>query len=150
MISDQPQNTIPHRDPFIWVTRLMEREVVDGQGQKGNVELDLNEENPVFGGHFPGDPVFPGVLQVEAAAQACLWILIGHQEPGTKLPDGLLVSIADFKFRGIVRPPTTVRITCEKIKQKTWLQYWKAEVYNEGKLCASGHFWLGLNPPSRS
>ena len=150
MISSQPQNTIPHRDPFIWVTRLMQRDVVEGGIVRGVVELDLDIANPIFRGHFPSEPVFPGVLQIEAGAQACLWILLGPQEPGALMPDGLLISIDGFKFRSIVKPPGTVQITCEKIKQKSWLQYWKCEISYGGKLCASGHFWLGLNPPSRS
>jgi len=150
VISNQPEHSLPHRAPFVWVTRLVEREVQDGKGVRGTVELDLDASNPVFAGHFPGDPVFPGVLQVEAGAQACLWIWLGAQEEGATVPDGLLVSIDEFKFRGIVKPPITLRIKCEKIKHKSWLHYWKAEVYNGEKLCASGHFWLGLDPPSRT
>lgn len=152
MISDQPKNSVPHREPFLWITRLMEREIEgdDPYGFKGMVELDLSPSEPVFAGHFPGDPVFPGVLQIEAAAQACLWVLLGHREPGERMPDGLMVSVSEFKFRGLVKPPTTLQMRVEKIKQKSWLQYWKAEVSNENKVCASGHLWLGLNPPSRN
>ena len=53
---------IPHRDPFVWVSRILECE----PGRHIVAELDVDPDLPLFKGHFPGKPVQPGVIQMEA------------------------------------------------------------------------------------
>ena len=141
MISNLPKRTLPHRDPFLWVTRLMER---NEDGTKGVCELDVGPELDVFKGHFPGNPVFPGVLQMEAAAQACLWVYLGELPEGAKLPDVLFVAVDSYKFRKPVVPPSTLVFAVEKEVAKGGLQKWKAEVKINGLLVSAGSFWLKM------
>ena len=89
---------LPHRYPFLLVDRVIEKNGTDSLVAIKNVTM--NEE--FFNGHFPGKPVMPGVLQVEAMAQAV----------------GLLMSIDNCKFRRGVVPGDQLRIEVEKIKVK--------------------------------
>ena len=71
---------LPHRDPFVWVTRVVSCE----PGERVVAELDVDPELPLFKGHFPSHPVFPGVLLMEALAQAaCFCILVGREAEGS-------------------------------------------------------------------
>ena len=70
---------LPHRDPFVWVSRVLECE----PGASITAELDVDPELPMFAGHFPGHPVLPGVIIMEALAQtASFCALVGRNEPG--------------------------------------------------------------------
>jgi len=101
---------LPHRYPFLLVDRVIEKNGTDTLVAIKNVTM--NEE--FFNGHFPGKPVMPGVLQVEAMAQAVGLLML---EPG-KIP--LFMSIDNCKFRKGVVPGDQLRIEVEKIKVKTF------------------------------
>ncbi len=143
MISNLPQRTLPHRDPFLWVHRLMVR---NEDGSEGIVELDVVESLELFKGHFPGNPVFPGVIQVEAAAQACLWIRLGELPEGSPLPDVFFVGIDNFRFRQPVVPPEKLQIFGKWQKTRAGLQLWEVELKNrKDQTVSGGTFWLKMS-----
>lgn len=141
MISDDPISTIPHREPFLWVSRLIER---NDDGTEGVCELDVKPEWDVFKGHFPGNPIFPGVLQMEAAAQACLWVNVGKLAPGKQPPDVLFVSVDSYKFRRPVVPPMTLRIYGKQRAHRGKLYLWDLEITDKatGEMMSKGTFWM--------
>ena len=145
MISNLPKRTLPHREPFLWVHRLIER---SPDGNQGSVELDISEDLDVFQGHFPGRPVFPGVLQMEAVAQACLWIHLGELPEGTPLPEVLFVAVDKYKFRRPVFPPDCLILKGQWSKGRAGLQLWEVQVHSKklGEKVSEGSFWLKMGP----
>ncbi len=89
---------IPHRYPFLLVDKITE--CVPGKYAKGYKNLTMNEG--FFQGHFPGNPVFPGVLQIEAMAQCSAPILLCLEQYKGKL--ALFASMENVRFKNIVRP----------------------------------------------
>ena len=89
-------NTLPHRFPFVMVDRVLSIE--DG-AVHAIKNVTINE--PFFPGHFPQEPVMPGVLITEALAQASMFCLHGQLEPGTV---GYLAGIEGARFRRKVIP----------------------------------------------
>ena len=89
---------IPHRYPFLLVDRITE--YVPGKYSKGYKNLSMNEE--FFQGHFPGNPIFPGVLQLEAMAQCSAPILLSLDAFKDKLC--LFAAMEKVRFKRIVRP----------------------------------------------
>jgi UDP-3-O-[3-hydroxymyristoyl] N-acetylglucosamine deacetylase/3-hydroxyacyl-[acyl-carrier-protein] dehydratase len=103
---------LPHRYPFLMVDRI-----VDFEGDMkctGVKQVTVNE--PYFQGHFPGHPVMPGVLQVEAMAQVASIIMLRKPEHQGKI--GYFVSADDVKFRRLVVPGDTLVIEAEFLKVK--------------------------------
>ena len=96
------QRLVPHRYPFLLIDRVVER--VPGERVVAIKNVTVNE--PFFQGHFPGQPVMPGVLIVEAIAQTAL-TLIGD-ESGQKIP--LFMGIDKARFRRQVVPGDQLRI----------------------------------------
>ncbi len=60
MEREEIEKLIPHRPPFLWIDRVEELEA----GERCVAVLNVDAENPIFGGHFPGRPVLPGVLMI--------------------------------------------------------------------------------------
>ena len=89
---------IPHRYPFLLVDRITE--CVPGKYSKGYKNLTMNEE--FFQGHFPENPIMPGVLQIEAMAQCSAPILLTLDEYKGKLT--LFAAMENVRFKNIVRP----------------------------------------------
>lgn len=88
--------TLPHRFPFVLVDRVLSA----GQGEVHALKnVTVNE--PFFPGHFPQEPVMPGVLIVEALAQASMFCLHGELEPGTV---GYLAGVEGARFKRKVIP----------------------------------------------
>ena len=92
------EKILPHRDPFLWVDRVVEHEL----GSRVVAELDVDPSWPVFRGHFPGHPVMPGVLQLEALAQTAGIALLGTPACAGKL--GFLAKVDGARFRRQVLP----------------------------------------------
>ena len=89
---------IPHRYPFLLVDRITE--CIPGEYSKGYKNLTANEM--FFNGHFPNNPIMPGVLQIEAMAQAAAPILLTLDQYKGKL--ALFAGIDHARFKNIVRP----------------------------------------------
>jgi 3-hydroxymyristoyl/3-hydroxydecanoyl-(acyl carrier protein) dehydratase len=139
MISDKPLLVLPHRDPFVFVSRLLER---NAEGTEGVCEFDVVPELDCFRGHFPGNPVFPGVLQMESIGQSAIWIYFGPPESGRKLSEVLMASVENFKLRKPVYPGDTLRHECKQLKAKSGLQYWETFVKVRGEVVSKGTFWI--------
>jgi 3-hydroxyacyl-[acyl-carrier-protein] dehydratase len=107
---------LPHRYPFLLVDRVVELEA--GERVKAYKNLTANE--PFFQGHFPGHPVMPGVLQIEALAQAAAVLArsFGEFDPATDI--AYLMSIDDVKFRRMVVPGDRLdlEVKVERFKRK--------------------------------
>ncbi|MCZ7663717.1 MAG: 3-hydroxyacyl-ACP dehydratase FabZ [Thermoleophilia bacterium] len=100
----QIEAIIPHRAPFLFLDRVLELV----PGERCVAEKDLSPDEEVFRGHFPGHPVFPGVLQVEAMAQAGAVALLSVLENRGKLV--LFAGLEKVRFRSQVRPGETLRV----------------------------------------
>ena len=119
---------IPHRYPFLLVDRITE--CVSGKYSKGYKNLSMNEE--FFQGHFPGNPIFPGVLQLEAMAQCSAPILLSLDEFKDKLC--LFASMENVRFRTIVRPGDRFDMEIELFKLKGPIGKVHAKGFVDGKI----------------
>ncbi|MCF6766020.1 3-hydroxyacyl-ACP dehydratase FabZ [Thiotrichales bacterium 19S3-7] len=129
-------NLLPHRYPFLLIDRVLE---VDVDHVKAIKNVTANE--PHFTGHFPDNPVMPGVLIVEAMAQATA--LVAHARIEANMLEGdenkifFLVGIDKVRVKRPVIPGDQLVITAELIKQKSSIFFCKAEVRVDGQLVAS-------------
>ncbi len=107
MTRDDIQQLIPHRDPFLWLD-----EIVELTESRIHARKTLNPDLPVFTGHYPNFPVFPGVLQLEAAMQAGAVLIAktSTMAPG-KVP--VATRVNNVQFRRMVRPGETLDIEVE-------------------------------------
>lgn len=105
---EQIQRLLPHRYPFLMIDRVTELDV--GKRIVGYKNVSINE--PFFQGHFPDHPVMPGVLIVEALAQAagCLVQLSGHQRENGEPALYYLVKIDKARFSAMVIPGDQLRL----------------------------------------
>ena len=123
---------IPHRYPILLVDRIID--YVEGESAVGLKNVTMNE--PHFNGHFPGMPVMPGVLIVEAMAQTSAILVVktlGEEAQGKIV---YFMSIDSAKFRKPVVPGDSLHIHVEKIQNrgKVWKFQGTAKV--DGKTCA--------------
>ena len=106
---------LPHRYPFLLVDRLEVE--VPGEKGVGIKNVTMNEE--FFQGHFPNNPVMPGVLQIEAMAQTAGAVVIAKEDDyETNKRSVLFMSIDGVKFRKPVKPGDQLRMHVEKIKER--------------------------------
>ena len=124
------QKILPHRHPFLLVDRIVEMEPKRIVGIKN---VTMNE--PFFAGHFPGFPVMPGVLIVEAMAQTGgVLALQNEKDRAEKLV--LFASIEQAKFRRPVVPGDQLRLELEVLSRKTTFCRMKGNAYVNGELVA--------------
>ena len=120
---------IPHRYPFLLVDRITE--CVPGKYSKGYKNLTMNE--PFFQGHFPDNPIMPGVLQLEALAQCSTPILMCQEQYKGHLM--LYAGIDNVRFKNIVKPGDRLDMHIELIKSKGPIFKSHGVGYVDGKVC---------------
>jgi len=121
---------LPHRYPFLMIDR-----VIDIRGDEYGVGIkNVTINEPHFQGHFPGDPVFPGVLMIEGMAQTAGVLCIAAT--GSKSTSVFFLTIDDAKFRKPVRPGDTIRYHMEKIKRRKNMWWYRGEAKVAGELVA--------------
>ena len=118
---------LPHRPPFLLIDRIEELE----PGQKIVALKNVTMNEPFFTGHFPGHPVMPGVLIIEAMAQAGAYAVLSQEEFKGKI--AFLGGVDKAKFRRQVVPGDTLRLEVEIIKLKRNAGIGKGTAYVDGK-----------------
>lgn len=112
---DEIMKMLPHRYPFLLVDRLE----VEEPGVKGIGLKNLTMNELFFQGHFPNNPIMPGVLQVEAMAQTAGCVVMSADENyATKRRGVLFMAVDNVKFRKPVRPGDQLKMHVEKIKER--------------------------------
>ncbi len=123
--------TLPHRYPFLLIDRVMDYE----PGKWAICEKNVSLAEPVFQGHFPQEPVFPGVLQLEALAQCGAIALLSLPENAGKLP--LFGGVKNARFKKPVLPGDVLTLSCSLIRQHGPLGVAEANASVNGKTVCS-------------
>ncbi|MEI3162077.1 MAG: 3-hydroxyacyl-ACP dehydratase FabZ [Lachnospirales bacterium] len=132
-------NILPHRHPFLLIDRVLEME----EGKKCVALKNVTMNEPFFQGHFPQEPVMPGVLIIEALAQTGAVAMLSMEEFKGKI--AFFGGIDKAKFRGKVVPGDTLRLEVEMIKIKRNAGIGKGIAYVGDKKVAEGEltFMIG-------
>lgn len=130
---------LPHRYPFLLVDRIIE--LIPGHKAIGLKNLTFNE--PYFPGHFPGQPVMPGVLMIEAMAQVGACAILS--EPAYKGYIAYLAGVDRVRFKRQALPGDVLEITTELIGMKNNIGKGKGRVTVNGSLVCQGEFLFALS-----
>jgi 3-hydroxyacyl-[acyl-carrier-protein] dehydratase len=133
---------LPHGPEFRFLDRLTRLD----PGIEGEGEYRVRGDEPFLRGHFPGAPIFPGVLLVEAAAQ--LAGVVAQSDPGLPpLPDLKLTALRSVKIAGSARPGQVLRIQARVAGRLGKLVQARAEVFADEHLVLSGDLTLSGSVP---
>ena len=137
---EQVMGIIPHRDPMLLIDEVSD--LVPGEYIDASFWVDPARE--IFKGHFPGDPVLPGVYTVEATAQAADILLMLKPEYAGKTP--LFLGINNVRFRRKILPGDTLQIHAEMLSERPEkaIATCHVEAYNNGVLAAEGDVTLAM------
>ena len=143
--SQEIQEIIPHRFPFLLVDRILELE--EGKRAVGIKNLTINEW--FFQGHFPGYPIMPGVLIMEALAQVGTVVILKKPEYQGYL--GLYAGLDDVKFKRQVIPGDQLRLEVELVKLRKTFGVAQGKAYVGEELAAEGtlKFFLQRMTPAQ-
>jgi 3-hydroxyacyl-[acyl-carrier-protein] dehydratase len=130
------QRLLPHRYPFLLVDRVVE--LVEGQKLKAYKNVTINE--PFFNGHFPGHPVMPGVLILEALAQASAILAYKSQSMNPENKVAYLMGVDNAKFRKPVLPGDRLELGIEVLRHKGSVWKTKGTALVDGVKVAEGEF----------
>jgi 3-hydroxyacyl-[acyl-carrier-protein] dehydratase len=123
---------LPHRAPFVWVDRVIE--IVPGRSC--HAVTDVDPAAPFFAGHFPGDPILPGVFLVEAAAQTA-GVMLGAGAAGTP-GRHRLAAVSQFKFLRPVLPGATIHIYTKTLIERDGMVVVSATLTVDEETVATG------------
>jgi len=158
---------LPHRHPFVLVDRV--RDLQPGVSATGCKSITVSD--PVFAGHFPGEPIYPGVLVIEASAQVCGLILPGVGDASATAASATatgaaasatvtgaaasatvtggariayLASVKRFRFRQLIRPGDTLELRCRAGVTVAALTEFAVTVSVGGRVVADGVLALAV------
>ncbi|MEE8836925.1 MAG: 3-hydroxyacyl-ACP dehydratase FabZ [Eubacteriales bacterium] len=126
--TEEIEKILPHRWPMLLVDRIEDYE--PGRYARGRKGVTINE--PFFQGHFPGQPVMPGVLILEALAQTGAVAILSEEENRGKI--ALFGGVKNARFKKQVLPGDVLELTCEIEEQKGPVGTGKCEARVDGRL----------------
>lgn len=145
LTAQEVMDIIPNRYPIFFIDRV--DELVPGERVVARKNVTINE--PFFVGHFPGEPVMPGVLQIETLAQAGSIPLLMSE--GMKNHTGYLVAVDKVKFRQKVVPGDVLTITVDILKLKKRMGTAKGVITREdGKVCCQCEMSFAISEVERN
>ena len=127
---------LPHRPPMLLIDEVLELE----PGERVVAIKRVTEEN--CAGHFPGNPIMPGVLMVEALAQTGAVAVLSEEQNRGRL--ALFAGIDDVRFKRIVRPGDALRLECELEQVRGPIGRGKARATVDGELAVRGTLTFAL------
>ena len=128
---------LPHRPPFVFVRKLL----VCEPGDTAECETHFSATDPMFAGHFPGDPLVPGVILTEALAQTA-GIAAASAHPENSRPRFLLSAIRQMKFLRAIRPDEKIILRARKMAGVGELLQFEVEALVDNNTVASGQIVL--------
>ena len=131
---------LPHRYPFVMVDRVTE--IVPGKSIRGHKMVSYNE--PWSQGHFPGRPIFPGVLIIECLAQIGGILAYASEPFDTTNSLMYFLGIDKAKFRHTVTPGDKLDLMVEVLHHRSNVWKLRGEATVEGTLCASGELLASI------
>ncbi|MDR1529744.1 MAG: 3-hydroxyacyl-ACP dehydratase FabZ [Burkholderiales bacterium] len=139
---------LPHRYPFLLVDKIVALE--EGKWIRGIKNVTVNE--PFFQGHFPGYPVMPGVLVIEALAQTA--VILAYRSGASSMPDGstgiiLFAGIDEARFKQQVLPGDILVLEAEMIRIVRGIGKYKARALVDGRVACEAVLMAALRPPLR-
>jgi 3-hydroxyacyl-[acyl-carrier-protein] dehydratase len=140
---DSIRRALPHRYPFLLVDRILE---VSADGKRAVAIKNVSANEPYFQGHFPDAAIMPGVLIIEALAQAGGAALLGDQVREGKL--AMLAGVDKFRFRTPVVPGDVLRLEVELLKMRGPIGKVGGRALVDGQLVAEGEITFALVPRS--
>ena len=123
---------LPHRYPFLLIDRIVEHD----PGKSITALKCLSANEPFFQGHFPDYPVMPGVLQIEALAQA--GAVLALLAPGNEGKAAFLTGVDSFKFRRQVIPGDVLRLEVKVLRMRSGFGKAQGLATVDGEVCAEG------------
>lgn len=128
---------IPHREPFILVDEVLEMTEESIVAQK-----KITGDEYFFAGHFPGMPIMPGVLIVEAIAQAGAIVALSKEENKGKI--AVFAGIDKVRIRKSVFPGDTIRLEVKLTRKRGPIGFGEGKAFVDGKLCVSGEIMFAI------
>lgn len=138
------ESILPHRYPMLLIDRMLSMEggtVSSRVGRKahGIKNISMNEE--IFKGHFPGNPIYPGVLMIESLAQTAA---LSAYIPGADVDRFYIAAINNAKFRAPVIPGDTIHLHTECLKDRGSIVIFHAQAKVENKVVAEAELWAKI------
>jgi len=128
----QIEEILPHREPFLLIDEVLELE----PGRRVVARREVRADDPWFAGHFPGRPVMPGVLIVEAMAQTGAVAVLVEEENRGRI--AFFAGIDDCRFKRVVEPGDVLTLTCEIDQVRGPIGRGKATAHVGDELAARG------------
>ncbi|WP_038247586.1 3-hydroxyacyl-ACP dehydratase FabZ [Ghiorsea bivora] len=138
---DEIMDRLPHRYPFLLVDRVLE--LTEGESIKALKNVSINE--PHFNGHFPGHPIMPGVLIVEAMAQVGGVLALSANDDDKEYLM-YFTGIDGVKFRKPVRPGDQIIFEINVLRKRGAMYKFKGEAFVDGSLVCSATLMASVFP----
>ena len=143
LVREAIEAILPHREPFLLIDEVLELE----PGERARARKVVGASEWYLAGHFPGRPVMPGVLIVEAMAQTGALAVLAHEENQGRI--ALFAGIDDCRFKRIVEPGDELELSCELERVRGPVGRGRATATVGGELAARGTLTFAIERGER-
>jgi len=151
---------LPHRDPFLFVQEITAINLPEATVKKKHQDrvmedllggtvyglTKVNPAHPILAGHFPGHPIFPGVLQIEMVAQVSSFLFseLKSTPLGTYKIDVALLGVDKARFKRAILPGMELKVEATMRKCREWIFFFEGAIFNQDKKCSECEFMASL------